>query len=527
MQPFCFEFGDRFFPIGRWQLAFRVYTESNVYTPSPEAIQVSRDAGRTILSATAFAWAGLQKSMAGSFRAEIQERGNEVSWVLRARLPERIKGTATYVRGIPKGEVACHDLSFAALAEHRNDLLQYPTNLRIPVYFLRDGSGDYTFALSEDSEVRGKSFAVQFEGESLLLELHHHEDARKWSMEHQSPTWQFGKTSRPAEILSRRVKLMEERWGLKAWEERADVPAWARRICLVLNLHGAHWTGFIFNDYAHQLEIVRHVCERIDGRHVLAYLPAWDGRYNFNWPRYEPDEDMGGEARLKNLVEGAHEMGVHVIPMMGAQSAHRSFLPPALHDAAFQDGYGRTYVKPVEWDRDRMPDTYRVDANLGHPGFRQFLFDKICGLRDCFGFDGVFLDINQAFHNDPRFHVTEGHRELARRLHERLENFLIFGETWYDGLLPVYPLVHTGALSQWNEIFERYCRVTYHLNHPAPGRGSTGCYDCGWLPPLVPDPDFDIIPAVSFVEDTLARHPGDVDRVIAAAHCYGKRKGIL
>ena len=32
---------------------------------------------------------------------------------------------------------------------------------------------------------------------------------------------------------------------------------------------------------------------------VLAYLAAWDGRYNYNWPRYEADERMGGADGLR------------------------------------------------------------------------------------------------------------------------------------------------------------------------------------------------------------------------------------
>lgn len=527
MQPFCFEFGDRYFEFGPWQIAFRVYTESNAYTPEPEAIRVSRQGSRTVLEADSFGWAGLQKTMPGRFRAEIRHEGQELSWHVEASHPERIKGTTAYVRGLAAGEVADRYFNFVPLGEGLHDLLQYPMYLKLPVYFIRHGEGDYTFALSEDDEVRAKTFAAQLDGDGVVLELHHHEDARKWSTEHRSPRWQLGTTANPPDILARRMQLMEEKWGLRAWQERTDVPDWAREVCLVLNLHGAHWTGFVMSDYAQQLAIIRHVCAQIEGRHVLAFLPAWDGRYNYNWPQYEPDEEMGGAEGLLRLVQGAQALGVHVIPQIGAQSANRKFLPPALHDCAFQDGYGNTYVKPVEWDRDRLPDTYRVNANLGHPGFRQFLFDKICGLKERFGFDGIFLDINQGFHNDPRFHVTEGHWELAERLHRRYDDFLVFGETWYDGLMPAYPLVHIGALEQWNEIFEKYCRVTYHLYHPAPGKGSTGVYDCGFRSPFVPDPDRDVIPAIAFVEDTLADHQDHVTAVIESALRYGRRKGIL
>jgi hypothetical protein len=237
---------------------------------------------------------------------------------------------------------------------------------------------------------------------------------------------------------------------------------------------------------------------------------------------------MGGEQGLKRLVKGAHQLGVHVIPQLGAQSANRAFLPRHLHSTAFQDAYGNTYVKPIEWDNDRIPDTYRINANLGHPAFRRFLLGKILALKKRFGFDGVFLDINMAFHNDPRFHITEGHRALAEELTGRFSEFLMFGESWYDGLMPAYPLVHTATpLTRWHEVFEQYCRTTYHLYHPAPGKGSTGVYESGFSSPFVPDPDRDIIPCIAFVDDTLERHRGYIGKVIEAARRYGRRKRIL
>ena len=526
MQPFCFEFGDRYFDFGRWQLAFRVYSESNVYTPSPSSFSKSSRDGTTVLSANEFAWAGLQQRSPGSFQVRIEQSEQELRWQITASLPERIKGTSTYVKGTPPGTVSLRDMTFGPLEEGTNDQLAYPTHLKIPVCFIAHEDENYTFALSEDSEIRAKTFAFQMDEDSVIWELHHHEDARKGSTEHQAPAWQFGLTENPPEILSRRMNIMEREWDLQPWETREDVPQWALEICLVLNLHGTHWTGFIFNDYQQQLEIIQHVAERLDGRHILAYLPAWDGRYNYNWPQYEADEAMGGEDGLKRLVDGAHELGVHVIPQIGAQSANRKFLPPALHDSAFQDAYGNEYAKEVEWDRDRMPDTYRVNASMGHPGFRQYIFDKICGLKDRFNFDGIFLDINQGFHNDSRFHVTEGHQDLAKRLSKRFSNFLVFGETWYDGLMPAYPLTHIGAFEQWNEIFEKYCRMTYHLYHPAPGRGSTGVYDCGLRQPFVPDPERDVIPAIAFVEDTMAEHTDAVDTIVEVAKRYGGRKNI-
>ncbi|HEX9898173.1 MAG TPA: hypothetical protein VGC81_03050, partial [Candidatus Methylomirabilis sp.] len=237
---------------------------------------------------------------------------------------------------------------------------------------------------------------------------------------------------------------------------------------------------------------------------------------------------------LGRLVQGAHDLGVHVVPQIGAVSANRAFLPPALHDAGSQDAFGNTYVKQVDWDNDRKGDTYRVNANLGHPGFRQFLLDATFRIRDQFGFDGIFLDINQTYHNDPRFNIAEGHLDFAQRCHERYEDFLIFGEHWYDRIQPAYPLVHSvngpgrGFPVQWGEIFHRYCRTTSHLICPAPaspnGRGSTGVYEQGFLEQWEVDPQSPAIPAIAFVDDTLERNADEVDRRLELARQWGEQR---
>ena len=97
------------------------------------------------------------------------------------------------------------------------------------------------------------------------------------------------------------------------------MPDWMQRITLVLNMHGMHWTGYIFNTYADMLAILQWVDRRIRGERVLVYLPAWDGRYYWNYPEYRPDERMGGVQGLKHSrrpAEAAPECMKRVSPGM-------------------------------------------------------------------------------------------------------------------------------------------------------------------------------------------------------------------
>jgi hypothetical protein len=528
VQTLSYDSGEAWFDVGPWRLAFRVFTEENLYTPDPKRCRVCESPEGWDITADRFAWAGGQQSRDGEFVANVRRVQDGISWVVAAAMPARIKTLSALVRGAPRGEAMDARLTWTPL-DASGALLAYPAPMKLPVFALRHGPDDCTVLASEDEAVRGKAAAFIPEADGVLIEAHHYLDARAWGCRAASPAWRLTRCSDPGDALRRRMRIMEDRWGLRPWGERRDVPDWARRVCLVLNLHGAHWTGFVFNDYDRQLEILRHVCERIEGGRVLAFLAAWDGRYNYNWPRYEPDKALGGVQGFQRLIEGAHSLGVHVVPQFGATSANRAFLPPALYDCGFRDAYGNPWVKPLDWDMDRMPETYRIMANIGHPGFRRFLVDKVCAVADRFGVDGAFLDINQMWHNDPNYSAVEGHLAFAEEMHARYDDFLVFGEGWYDGIMKAYPLAHQShTMPQAHaEVFSRYCRMTYHLTHPAPGRGSTGVYEHGFLTPFTPDPDLDVIPAVAFVEDTLARHADEVDRCIEVAKSYGRRTGVI
>ncbi len=535
--PFSFNFGHRFLSILNWSAAFLVFTEDNVFTPDPAGLTIENHPHGMTISAQRFAWAGLQQHAPGTFTAAITYIDSGFDCAIHATLPGRIKGTALLLRHDRPAHIPTRDYASSPCPAAGADLL-YP-GMRLPVWPIGRADGTFTAIASLDDQVRRKVVSIVPESQNpcdpVVIELHHHEDARHWSTTQSTPAWRVTHTSDPSPLFEKRLAIAQQAWGLKPWATRPDIPAWARQTGLVLNLHGTHWTGYVFNTYAQQLQAIRYVADRIPGHRILAYLAAWDGRYNYNWPGYQPDDAMGGASGLRALVDGAHALGVRVIPQIGALSANRRFLPPALHDCAIRDAFGNKYVKEVDWDNDRAGDTYRVNANIGHPGFRTFLLDHTHRLRDTFNFDGIFLDINMAFHNDPNFNILQGHRAFAAACHDRHKDFLLFGENWYDGLMPIHPLVHSvnektaGLMHRWSHVFNRHCRATYHLVHPAPGpagRGSTGVYEAGFMDPFEPDPASDAIPAISFVHDTLRDWAPHVDRRIDAARRFIQRTGI-
>ena len=139
------------------------------------------------------------------------------------------------------------------------------------------------------------------------------------------------------------------RFRIGPFAQRSDVPEWFGDIRLVLNLHCEHWTGYVFNTFDSLRDVIGWVTQRIAGRHVLAFLPGWDGRYYYNIPEYQPSTSCGGADGLRALIEHAHGLNVHVVPMYIACAAQASKLVPlGLADAVLRIYTARS-ASPSRW----------------------------------------------------------------------------------------------------------------------------------------------------------------------------------
>jgi len=74
-------------------------------------------------------------------------------------------------------------------------------------------------------------------------------------------------------------------------------------------------------------EALRFVARHIPGERVLAYVPGWEGRYYYAYPQYQPGPDMGGPEAFGRLRATARELGVHVMPMFGANGVNVQHYP--------------------------------------------------------------------------------------------------------------------------------------------------------------------------------------------------------
>ncbi|MGQ9848686.1 MAG: DUF6259 domain-containing protein [Aggregatilineaceae bacterium] len=515
---------DPVFEVSGWRLSFQIVTLENLYGLDPAALTVTDDGLVWHLRCGQLSWAGQQQRAAGSLEVRVL-RGPDrrLHLSVTASAPHKIRAVKVLVRGLPP-LTPLDMLDEPVLDIGEGFLERYPDRLRLPLLCVRLPDGTLLGARCEDSHARAKRFAIYQEhmGElagSYTLECIHEEDARWFDRRMDVPLWVLDTGVEPVTFRTEQLAFAESAFGLMPWERRADVPAWARDIRLCLTLHGMHWSGYVFNTYEDMRRIIRFVVERLEGRHILAYLPGWEGRYYWQYGDYRPDSRLGGEEGFAALCQEARALGVHVMPMFGGNCANawspnfHTFGPSSYMKSATRNVF---HGNQPDWDTSRAHDTgWQAWLNPGAPAWQNELCRQIERLIDRYGFDAVFLDTVEVWTNDPDFNVREGYRALVERLRADRPDLLVTGEDWWDGLLGIFPMFQrSGPWRQVPSWVGRYARLFGHICEGDPSRGSTGVFESGYAPYRPLPFDGIHIPTIAFVDGTLERAQASVEAVI-------------
>jgi len=348
------------------------------------------------------------------------------------------------------------------------------------------------------------------------------------------PDWEVGTCNNPEEVHQVHNELISRAYRLLPWESRPDVPRWARQISLVTIVHCRHWTGYVFNNYTQVLKTAEWLAKHISGEQILLYLPGWEGRYYWQYGDYHPDPVLGGEVGFRKMVQGVHNLGMHVMPMFGINVVNQGSENYEQWgvSAVYRTAGGYSSTGSVDWDSSRHYDHGCLTMlNPGAPTWQNRLVDQITGLVEQYGIDSVFLDISAGWWNDPQYDVYEGTLNLVGRLRKDHPELLVAGEGWYDGIGGVTPLMqsgHTEGVLHWHDspqsdFFERYHRSFAHLCLGDPGRGSTGVHELGINPIYRVPLRRAIIPTVAIVEDTIEVAPNQVLAIINDAKQYAEK----
>ena len=528
---FSFDFPEPSVQVGAYRVGFLVFTYENAYALDPSALHATATPQGVDLSCTRFTWAGGQRTAPGRLHAVFTRAGDAIEWTVAAETDRPIKAVTAVVRGVPRGRISA--AGGPSTDPRDNELLYgYPfsggdldtaAGLTTPLLVVETAGGGVALS-SRDDKVRTKRFYLQPGEQGYRVELAH--EIEGWTHENsvRVPAWRVAAVPSLEAATREHYAHLERAYRIPKFASRPDAPAWMRDMALAVTLHGMHYTGYIFNDYARMLETLRWIATRIPAGRVLAFIAAWDGRYYWNYPLYKADDRMGGDAGFKTLIGEGRRLGFHMMPMFGANAANTK-LPvwPQIARGATEKIDGDPMpINWVDWDNDRHMDGWLRYMNLGVQEWRQWLFRSIADAIERYGPDAYFLDIVGGWVNNGSGDMHEGTKKLILDLRAKYPDVAVVGEMHYDALLEFIPMFHAGP---GNGSVLEYAHFFQHLSHPAPGRGSSGVHESGfgrWNPQTL-SLGQQQIPTLNVVDDTFGNYRTEMDAVITEAR---RRAGI-
>lgn len=517
----------------RWGV--QVFTTVNLYQLDPAQVTLSDDG--LSLHAAGLAWAGQQQRSAGQVRVRITRDGEAFVWRIEAEHAEPIKVIKLMLWGLPANAIASgwwqptSRIGQAAVATSTRPVRwNYPWREWLtPWACAGEGDNEPQVIVSfRDDQVRAKRLYTHlppYADQQSVVELIFEEDAGHWGQKVETCEMRLHIAQDRAAVdadFAAHQRFIERAYQLQLWDTRPDVPAWMRDIKLVLNLHGQHWTGYVFNTFDQMAETLKTIARHVPGQHILGYIPGFEGRYYYAYPHYRPGEALGGDAGFRRLLATAESLGVRLMPMFGMHGANVQVYPD-YQRSAFVDrtNAALTRVNFPDWDTDRFGEDDQVFLNPGEPTFRAHLIEQVSNIVRDYGVSGVFLDTSACWFNDPRHNLFAGYQALVAELHRRHPNLLIAGEGWYDAILGLFPVnqswLNVDRHFRYPQLLTQYGRALGHLSEGAPGPVSTGVHERGFLfeqpGPVTPGH----IPAVGIADDTMARYADDVIAACKAA----------
>ena len=523
VMQFGFDFPEPSVTIGTLLFGFRIQTFENVYAIDADLTKVIRAEGTVRLVCDGLLSCGGQMKARGRLVAEFTGAATGMlEWRVRAEAGSAIKSITTVVRGLPRGtlSISCGDFFDPADDEKIFEYPQLFGGMSTPFAMLKAADGRLFELAARQSAVRPARFFFQPGPDGYRVELIHEQEGWSPSSTIETCLWRVAPAKSYSDAAAAHFAHVEKAYGVPRWETRSDVTDWMRDIRLVLSIHGAHWTGYIYNDYARMLEILRWAASKIDPRHVLVFLPAWDGRYYWNYPQYLPDPRMGGAEGFQRLVTSAHGLGFHIAPMFGANSANKLWKGfGSVADATTEHIDGDAFdLNWVDWDNDRRNEGWMPFMNLGVASWRRWLGNRIGAVIEQFGVDAYFLDIAGAWESNRKGDMYVGTLDLIADIRARHPGVPAIGEMLYDAQMACIPLSQVTRYAQHPAGQDAYVRSFQHLSHPAPGRGSTGVHEAGfgtYAPAIAPGQR--AIPTLTVVDDTFTKHREAMAAYIAAA----------
>jgi hypothetical protein len=528
-QKFSFNFPEPSVVFNGMEFSYRLYTFENAYGLDRERMTVTPQGDGLLVECSGFVWAGGQEKAPGKLRSHIRPNGKFIEWDVSAEMDRPIKSVASIVRGVPRGKISPGSEGFFDPGDNEV-LLGYPfgggshhlaRSVDTPLAVIQSGEGEFFFLSTLLDRVRANRMYFQPGEAGYRVELVYEREGWEKSNRLEGPTWRAGRAQTAEDAFRPHFEQVQRAFRVPEWNSRKDVPEWFREIELVVSIHGMHWTGYIFNDFAKALRTLEWVARQIPAKNVMVFLPAWDGRYYWDYSIYKADPRLGGEDGLRQLIQQGRKMGFRFLPMFGLNAANVELANYSkFADAATDQIDGNAFnLDWVDWDNDRHQEGWGKYMNVGVDSWRNWLHGRIADVIERYGADGYFLDISGGWENNTKADMHEGTRRLVGDLREKYPQVLAVGEFSYDAQMEFLPVYQVFPSRGYPPGFEKYCRAFQHLSHPAPGRGSSGVHESGFghFDPKTLSLTPHQIPTITVVDDTFERYRHVMAEIIGKA----------
>ncbi len=429
---FSFDFPEPAVVFGGHRFSVLVFTDENTCAMDRSLMRAMGNDDALELTCTGLVWAGGQEKAPGNVTVRFARSGSTITWDVTAEMQQPSKTVTTVIRDVPRGKVSfgggtpqdTHDgdllggYTFGAGDLHGG---QTPQSMGTPVAIVQADDADLVYFTTQDTRVRPKRYLFQAAEHAFRTEAIYEHDAWRNDTRVVVPRWQMGRAATFEDAMAPHMAHIEKAFNLTPWETRSDMPQWMRDVAMVTTLHGMHYTGFIFNNYARQLEILRWMATQIPPDRVLVFLSSWDGRYYWDYPNYVVPSRMGGEAGFIRLISEARALGFKMMPMFGTNAANRKQpIWPKIASGATHKIDGDQYdLNWVDWNNDRHQDGWLTYMNVGEDKWRNYLEGRIAEVIKRYKVDAYFLDIVGGHVNSTTGDMHEGTRRLIGALRQR------------------------------------------------------------------------------------------------------------
>lgn len=450
---------------------FTIHTPRNVY--QPVKLERSEENGAIVFSSRDFECGTGKIEGKGSFTVRFWQEDSELCWQVKLEFFEAVKGVKTSLPPLPNGSIICSDGKVRKLSDGERFGSEYPfvrgggtgwaainySSSPFQVFMVNYKDNAHWSLRTSEGPPRVSRVAVLREGDSFKTTVYTEELATDFSPVYESPTIYFEPEAPWQKIATRVRKGLEKDFAVPSRDSRTDIPAWTRQTALVVDLDGLGYFGETNHTFLQMEDRVDELAGLFSPEKTLLQVTGWSGRFDFDYPDYEPTESIGGKQGFAQLVDKAHDLGFKVMTSFNIQALgcermdqYRQFEADLVQDSA-----GVPAAFRMDWDGDGVCETVINYVSLDCPAWRELLLDAIDGLVRSYSIDAVYLDQACCFWNDPRHDHYRGFRTLMSQIRETFPQLLIAGEGLArDFMLSEVPLISESDYPLYEPVGSRH-----------------------------------------------------------------------